>query len=98
MAAIAASASGLHSIGLGYRLVRDGDADVMLAGGSETPVYPLIVAGVARIHALSTKYSTKFILSYTYQYRVFMYSIPNEKHVCIIVFHVLITLLMAAQR
>ena len=62
MAAIAASASGLHSIGLGYRLVRDGDADVMVCGGSETPVYPLIIAGVARIHALSTKYSTKSIL------------------------------------
>jgi len=57
LAAIAASASGLHSIGIASRLVRDGDADVMVCGGSETPVYPLIVAGVARIHALSIKHN-----------------------------------------
>ena len=41
LATVTACTSGLHAIGLAYRLIQTGDADAMLAGGSESTVSPL---------------------------------------------------------
>jgi 3-oxoacyl-[acyl-carrier-protein] synthase II len=51
----AACASGAHSIGESARAIERGDADVMLAGGSEAPITPLGVAGFANMKALSMR-------------------------------------------
>ncbi len=51
---VSACATGLHSIGLAARMIRHGEADVMLAGGCEAPLCPVAVAGFAALHALST--------------------------------------------
>ena len=50
-----ACAAGSHSIGEGYRKVQSGEADVMLVGGSEAPVFPQGVAGFCAMRALSTR-------------------------------------------
>ena len=47
-------ASGAIAIGEAFRLVRDGVADVMLAGGSEAPLAPLTFGSFALIKAMST--------------------------------------------
>jgi 3-oxoacyl-[acyl-carrier-protein] synthase II len=52
---VSACASSAHAIGQAYHLIRDGDADVMVAGGSEAAVTPLTVAGFASMKALSTR-------------------------------------------
>jgi 3-oxoacyl-[acyl-carrier-protein] synthase II len=52
---VSACASSAHAIGQAYRLIRDGDADVMVAGGTEAAVTPLTVAGFAAMKALSTR-------------------------------------------
>ncbi len=49
-----ACASGTHSIGDAYHIVKRGDADVMIAGGSEASVTPLGFAGFCAAQALST--------------------------------------------
>jgi 3-oxoacyl-[acyl-carrier-protein] synthase II len=49
-----ACAAGTHAIGEGARLIRDGSADVVLAGGTEAAVTPVAVAAFARMGALST--------------------------------------------
>lgn len=46
-----ACASGNHAIGLGARMIRDGDCDVVLAGGVETCLTPEIVQGFANMWA-----------------------------------------------
>jgi len=50
-----ACSSGTHAIGDSYRLIERGDADFMLAGGSEAPVTPLGVAGFCAMRALSLR-------------------------------------------
>lgn len=50
-----ACATGTHSIGDAARLIEYGDADVMIAGGSEYATSPLGVAGFAAAKALSTR-------------------------------------------
>lgn len=50
-----ACTTGLHSIGLAARLIQYGDADVMLAGGSESAICTLGVGGFAAVRALSTR-------------------------------------------
>lgn len=50
-----ACASGTHSIGDSFRMIQMGDADVMIAGGSEHATTPLGVAGFAAAKALSTR-------------------------------------------
>lgn len=46
-----ACASGNHAIGLGARLIRDGDQDFVLAGGVDTPILPEIIHGFANMNA-----------------------------------------------
>ncbi|HWC10347.1 MAG TPA: beta-ketoacyl-ACP synthase II [Acidimicrobiales bacterium] len=50
-----ACTAGAHAVGEAARLVRDGSADVMLAGGSEACVTPIALASFARMGALSTR-------------------------------------------
>jgi len=55
LAVVTACTTGLHSIGMAGRLVEQGDADVMIAGGAEATVSPLGVGGFAAARALSTR-------------------------------------------
>ncbi|MEZ4872544.1 MAG: beta-ketoacyl synthase N-terminal-like domain-containing protein [Bdellovibrionales bacterium] len=50
-----ACASGNHSIGDAALLIRNGMADVMVAGGSESVVCPLAIVGFGNMRALSTR-------------------------------------------
>ena len=50
-----ACAAGANAIGEGVRMVRDGSADVVVAGGTEAPVTPLTVSAFARMGAMSTR-------------------------------------------
>jgi 3-oxoacyl-[acyl-carrier-protein] synthase II len=54
-ATVSACASGAHAIGEGLRLLRAGDADVILAGGSEATITPMALAGFGSARALSTR-------------------------------------------
>jgi 3-oxoacyl-[acyl-carrier-protein] synthase II len=55
LTAVTACASSTHSLGLAFRAVRTGDAEVMIAGGSEAAVTPLGMAGFCSAKALSTR-------------------------------------------
>jgi 3-oxoacyl-[acyl-carrier-protein] synthase II len=55
IAIVTACTTGLHSIGEAGRMIEYGDADVMIAGGSEATVSPLGVGGFAAMRALSTR-------------------------------------------
>ncbi len=50
-----ACASGAHSIGEAYRYVQHGMADVVVAGGAESTITPLALAGFANMKALSSQ-------------------------------------------
>jgi 3-oxoacyl-[acyl-carrier-protein] synthase II len=52
---VSACATGGHSIGEAWETIRRGDADVMLAGGTEAPGHEAMVAGFAAMRALSTR-------------------------------------------
>src|SRR5215475_7966190 len=56
-AVVTACSTGAHAIGDASRLVGLGDADVMLAGGAESPVCRLAIAGFAACRALSTNFN-----------------------------------------
>jgi 3-oxoacyl-[acyl-carrier-protein] synthase II len=50
---VSACASGAHAVGEGFRIVRDGLADLALVGGSEAATLPLTVAAFAQMTALT---------------------------------------------
>ena len=53
MAVVSACATGGHAIGEAFETIRRDDADVMLAGGAEAPIVPLIHAGFITMRALA---------------------------------------------
>ncbi len=55
LAIVTACTSGTHNIGLGARLIAQGDADAMLVGGSEMATTPVGLGGFSAARALSTR-------------------------------------------
>ncbi len=51
---VTACATGTHSIGEAYRMIREGRADAMITGGSEAAICPIAISGFANMKALST--------------------------------------------
>ncbi|MDB4951985.1 MAG: beta-ketoacyl-[acyl-carrier-protein] synthase [Gemmatimonadetes bacterium] len=52
---VSACASGAHAVGNAFRLIQHGEADVMIAGGTEATVSPQTTAGFASMKALSER-------------------------------------------
>ncbi len=52
---VSACASSAHAIGESFRLIADGDADMMVAGGAEAAITGLAMAGFGNMKALSTR-------------------------------------------
>ncbi|XP_018791270.1 PREDICTED: 3-oxoacyl-[acyl-carrier-protein] synthase, mitochondrial [Bactrocera latifrons] len=52
-----ACATGAHAIGDALRFIRNGDADIILAGSGEACIDPLAIAGFCRLRALSTTHN-----------------------------------------
>jgi 3-oxoacyl-[acyl-carrier-protein] synthase II len=52
---VSACASSAHAVGDAFRIVERGEADVMIAGGTEASVTPLTIAGFGNMKALSTR-------------------------------------------
>jgi 3-oxoacyl-[acyl-carrier-protein] synthase II len=52
---VTACATGNHAIGDSFKIIQRGDADVMIAGGSEAIVVPLTIAGFCSMKAMSTR-------------------------------------------
>jgi 3-oxoacyl-[acyl-carrier-protein] synthase II len=50
-----ACAAGTHAIGDSFKIIQRGDADAMIAGGSESAITPLTIAGFANMKALSSR-------------------------------------------
>lgn len=55
IAIVTACTTGTHNIGFGSRMIQNGDADVMVVGGSEWSTSPVTLAGFAAMRALSTR-------------------------------------------
>jgi len=54
VSSVTACATGTHSIGDAFHMIKRGDADAMIAGGTESVVTPLAIGGFAVMKALST--------------------------------------------
>jgi 3-oxoacyl-[acyl-carrier-protein] synthase II len=54
-ATVSACATSAHSVGEAWRMIRDGDAEAFVAGGSEASIVPLGIGGFAAMKALSTR-------------------------------------------
>src|SRR5207344_2305671 len=54
-APVSACATGSHAVGEGAELIRRGDADVVLAGGTEACMHPLILAGFCAMRGLAAE-------------------------------------------
>ncbi len=52
---VSACSTGAHAIGEGVEIIKRGEADVMIVGGSEAPLVPISVAGFNSMKALSTR-------------------------------------------
>jgi 3-oxoacyl-[acyl-carrier-protein] synthase II len=55
LAVCTACAAGNHAIGEAYRLIREGQATIMICGGTENMITPLTIAGFSVMKALSTR-------------------------------------------
>ena len=51
---VTACATGTHSVGEAYRMIKEGRADAMIAGGTESAVCEIAIAGFANMKALTT--------------------------------------------
>ena len=58
-AVVTACSTGAHSIGDAARMIRDDDADIMVAGGAEGTINPLGIAGFAQARALNMSYNDR---------------------------------------
>ncbi len=56
-AVVTACATGAHAIGDAMRLIRNGDADVMVAGGAEAAICPIGIAGFIACRAMATEFN-----------------------------------------
>jgi 3-oxoacyl-[acyl-carrier-protein] synthase II len=54
-AVVTACATGNHAIGDSFKIIQRGDADLMIAGGSEAIIIPLTIAGFCSMKAMSTR-------------------------------------------
>lgn len=52
---VSACASSAHAIGDAFRLIKHGDAEIMIAGGTEAAVTPMSIGGFAAMKAMSTR-------------------------------------------
>jgi 3-oxoacyl-[acyl-carrier-protein] synthase II len=58
-AVVTACSTGAHSIGDAARMIRDDDADIMVAGGAEATICPIGIAGFAQARALNMSYNDR---------------------------------------
>ena len=56
-AVVTACSTGAHSIGDAARMIKDDDADIMLAGGAEATICPIGIAGFAQARALNMTFN-----------------------------------------